>query len=411
MPKPSWLQNPWKQNPWFESVAVAQSRARKRLPAPVYDALVAGSERGQTIADNEAAFREIGFAPLVAGQRAERALATNVLRQDISLPVIISPTGVQAVHPDGEVAVARAAAARGTVIGLSNFASKSVEEVVAANPQTVFQMYWTGERDVMVQRMQRAKSAGAVGLIATLDWSFSMGRDWGSPEIPEKIDLKTKIRLAPGVVTRPRWALQFARAGIPDLTAPNLAPPGGEAPTFFGAYYEWMTTPPPSWEDVAWMREQWAQLDGGPFLLKGVCRVDDARRAVDAGVSAISVSNHGGNNLDGTPAAIRMVKPIADAVGGQIEVLMDGGVRRGSDVVKALALGARAVMIGRAYLWGLAANGQAGVENVLDVLRGGIDSALLGMGLSSIADLHPDLLIIPDGFHRALGASTSEALR
>jgi pre-mycofactocin synthase len=411
MPKPSWLQNPWKQNPWFESVAVAQSRARKRLPAPVYDALVAGSERGQTIADNEAAFREIGFAPLVAGQRAERAQATRVLGQDISLPVIISPTGVQAVHPDGEVAVARAAAARGTVMGLSNFASKSVEEVVAANPQTVFQMYWTGERDVMVQRMQRAKSAGAVGLIATLDWSFSMGRDWGSPEIPEKIDLKTKIRLAPGVVTRPRWALQFARAGIPDLTAPNLAPPGGEAPTFFGAYYEWMTTPPPSWEDVAWMREQWAQLDGGPFLLKGVCRVDDARRAVDAGVSAISVSNHGGNNLDGTPAAIRMVKPIADAVGGQIEVLMDGGVRRGSDVVKALALGARAVMIGRAYLWGLAANGQAGVENVLDVLRGGIDSALLGMGLSSIADLHPDLLIIPDGFHRALGASTSEALR
>ncbi len=409
---PSWLQNPWKQNPWFESVAVAQSRARKRLPGPVYGALVAGSERGQTIADNEAAFREIGFAPHVAGLQAERAMATSVLGQDISLPVIISPTGVQAVHPDGEVAVARAAAARGTVMGLSNFASKSVEEVVAANPATVFQMYWTGERDVMVQRMQRAKTAGAVGLIATLDWSFSMGRDWGSPEIPEKIDFMTKMRLAPGVVTRPRWALQFARAGIPDLTAPNLAPPGGSAPTFFGAYYEWMTTPPPSWEDVAWMREQWAQLDGGPFMLKGVCRVDDARRAVDAGVTAISVSNHGGNNLDGTPAVIRVVKPIADAVGDQIEVLMDGGIRRGSDVVKALALGARAVMIGRAYLWGLAANGQAGVENVLDILRSGIDSALLGMGLSSIEELSPEQLLIPDGFHRALGAtpSTSEVL-
>jgi isopentenyl diphosphate isomerase/L-lactate dehydrogenase-like FMN-dependent dehydrogenase len=265
----------------------------------------------------------------------------------------------------------------------------------------------------MVQRMARAKKAGAVGLIATLDWSFSMGRDWGSPEIPEKIDFMTKIRLTPGVVTRPRWALQFARAGIPDLTAPNLAPPGGDAPTFFGAYYEWMTTPPASWEDVAWMREQWAQLDGGPFMLKGVCRVDDARRAVDAGVTAISVSNHGGNNLDGTPAVIRMVKPIADTVGDQIEVLLDGGIRRGSDVVKALALGARAVMIGRAYLWGLAANGQAGVENVLDILRSGIDSALLGMGLSSIQELHPDLFIIPDGFYRALGAtpSTSEVLR
>jgi isopentenyl diphosphate isomerase/L-lactate dehydrogenase-like FMN-dependent dehydrogenase len=161
------------------------------------------------------------------------------------------------------------------------------------------------------------------------------------------------------------------------------------------------------------MREQWAQLDGGPFLLKGVCRVDDARRAVDAGVTAISVSNHGGNNLDGTPATIRVLKPVADAVGDQVEVLLDGGVRRGSDVVKALALGARAVMIGRAYLWGLAANGQAGVENVLDILRSGIDSALLGMGLSSIAELRPDLLVVPNGFYRALGASpsTSEVLR
>ena len=256
MPKPTWLANPWKQNPWFESVAVAQRRARKRLPAPVYGALVAGSERGQTIEDNEAAFREIGFAPHVAGHRAQRSMATRVLGQDISLPVVISPTGVQAVHPDGEVAVARAAAARGTVMGLSNFASKSVEEVVQANPQTLFQMYWTGDRDTMIQRMQRAKQAGAVGLIATLDWSFSMGRDWGSPEIPEKVDLKTMIRMAPQVALRPRWALQFAKAGIPDLTAPNLAPPGGEAPTFFGAYYEWMTTPPPSWADVAWMREQ-----------------------------------------------------------------------------------------------------------------------------------------------------------
>ena len=312
------------------------------------------------------------------------------------------------MHPDGEVAVARAAAARGTVIGLSNFASKSVEEVVEANPQTFFQMYWTGERDVMVQRMERAKAAGAVGLIATLDWSFSMGRDWGSPEIPEKVDFKTMARMAPQVARRPRWLAQFARSGgFPDLTAPNLTKPGGSAPTFFGAYYEWMTTPPASWADVAWMRETWGEMGGGPFMLKGVCRVDDARRAVDAGVTAISVSNHGGNNLDGTPAAIRMLKPIADAVGGQTEVLLDGGIRRGSDVVKAVALGARAVMIGRAYLWGLAANGQAGVENVLDILRGGIDSALLGMGLSSIDELGPEHLLIPDGFSRAAGIDAS----
>jgi heme/flavin dehydrogenase (mycofactocin system) len=402
--KPEWLQNPWAQNPWFESVAVAQQRAKKRLPAPVYAALVAGSERGLTISDNEAAFGEIGFAPHVAGQSATRSMTTSVMGQELSLPVMISPTGVQAVHPDGEVAVARAAAARGTVMGLSNFASKSIEEVMAVNPSTFFQMYWTGDRDVMIQRMDRARAAGAKGLIATLDWSFSMGRDWGSPEIPEKVDLKTMVRVAPSVARKPRWLYEFAKTGaLPDLTVPNLAPPGGAAPTFFGAYYEWMTTPPPSWEDVAWMREQWAQVSGMPFMLKGVCRVDDALRAVDAGVTAISVSNHGGNNLDGTPASIRMLKPVSDAVGDQVEVLLDGGIRRGSDVVKALALGARAVMIGRAYLWGLAANGQTGVENVLDILRGGIDSSLLGMGLSSIDELHPDLFAIPDGFHRAHG--------
>jgi len=406
--KPEWLQNPWKQNPWFESVAVAQERARKRLPKPVYGALVAGSERGQSLADNEAAFRELGLAPHVAGQQAERLQATTVMGQEISLPVIISPTGVQAVHPDGEVAVARAAASRGTVMGLSNFASKSVEEVTATGAATLFQMYWTGDRDVMIQRMERAHAAGAKGLIATLDWSFSMGRDWGSPEIPEKVDLKTMVRMAPKVVTKPRWLYQFGqnyrRTGqLPDLTAPNLAPPGGEAPTFFAAYYEWMTTPPPSWADVAWMREHWAQISGMPFMLKGICRIDDALRAVDAGVAAISVSNHGGNNLDGTPAPIRMVQPISSKVGDQVEVVMDGGIRRGSDVVKALALGARAVMIGRAYLWGLAANGQAGVENVLDLLRGGTDSALLGLGRSSIHDLGPADLVVPAGFHRELG--------
>lgn len=392
--------NPWKQNPWFESVAVAQQRAKKRLPASVYGALIAGSERGQSMADNEAAFMELGFAPHVAGQQAKRDLATTVMGQDISMPVIMSPTGVQAVHPDGEVAVARAAAARGTVIGLSNFASRSVEEVVEANPATFFQMYWTGDRDVMVQRMERARAAGAVGLIATLDWSFSMGRDWGSPEIPEKVDFKTAMKFAPQVLRRPRWLKSFA-GNLPDLTAPNLAPPGeAKGPTFFGAYYEWMTTPPPSWEDVEWMRQQW----GGPFMLKGVCRVDDALRAVDCGVTAISVSNHGGNNLDGTPAPIRVLPAVADAVGDQIEVLLDGGIRRGSDVVKAVALGARSVMIGRAYLWGLGANGQAGVENVLDVLRNGIDSALLGLGVSSIHDLTPEHLVMAPGFSRELGA-------
>jgi len=403
------LENPWKQNPWFESVAVAQERARKRLPKPVYGALLAGSERGQTVTENQRAFADLGFAPHVAGGSPTRQLGTSVLGVPVSLPVLLSPTGVQAVHPDGEVAVARAAAARDTAMGLSNFASKAVEEVAAANPKTFFQMYWTGDRAQMVARMERAHAAGVKGLIATLDWCFAVGRDWGSPEIPERVDVRTMMRFAPQVATKVRWLRDFARAGaFPDLTAPNLAPPAddggfGQAPTFFGAYYEWMTTPPPQWDDIAWMAKEWAALSGTPFLLKGVCRVDDARRAVDCGVQAISVSNHGGNNLDGTPATIRCLKAIADAVGSDVEVLLDGGVRRGSDVVKALALGARAVMIGRAYLWGLAANGQGGVENVLDILRGGIDSSLLALGLTSIDELREEHLLVPEDFHVALG--------
>jgi L-lactate dehydrogenase (cytochrome)/glycolate oxidase len=366
----------------------------------VYGALVAGAEAGVTVRDNVAAFGELGFAPHVAGLPASRAMATTVMGQEISLPVVISPTGVQAVHPDGEVAVARAAAARGTAMGLSSFASKPVEDVVAANPKTFFQMYWVGTREDMAARMDRARAAGAVGVIVTLDWSFSFGRDWGSPKIPEKMTLPEMIRLAPEAVSRPAWLYSWLRTGaIPDLTVPNLPVGGAPAPTFFGAYGQWMQTAPPSWEDVAWLRAQW----DGPFMLKGVTRVDDAKRAVDAGVSAISVSNHGGNNLDGTPATIRLLPDIAQAVGDQVEVLLDGGVRRGGDVVKALALGARAVMIGRAYLWGLGANGQAGVENVLDLLRSGIDACLLGLGHASISELTPDDLVIPPGFTRRLG--------
>ncbi len=387
-------------NTWFETVAVAQRRAQRRLPKSVYGALIAGSEKGLTLQDNQSAFDQLGFAPHVAGLHQQRGMDVQVMGQSLSMPVIMSPTGVQAVHPDGELAIARAAANRGVAMGLSSFASKSLEEVCAENSQVLFQMYWSGGRDTMVQRLQRAQAAGAKGIILTLDWSFSNGRDWGSPWIPDKIDLKAMVKLAPEVLVRPRWLWQFAKTfKFPDLSTPNMAAPGEKPPTFFGAYYEWMQSAPPSWDDIAWLRSQW----NGPFMVKGVCRVDDAKRVVDCGASALSVSNHGGNNLDGTPAPIRALPAVVDAVGHQIDVVMDGGVRRGSDVVKAVAIGAKAVMIGRAYLWGLAANGQAGVENVLDVLRGGIDSALLGLGKSHVNELTRDDVVAPEGFYRTLG--------
>jgi len=280
-------------------------------------------------------------------------------------------------------------------MGLSSFGSKPIESVISQNPQLFFQIYWAGDRDSISTRMKRAKDAGATGLILTLDWSFSHGRDWGSPEIPQQIDLKTAMKHAPEVLSRPRWLADWAKhKRLPDLGVPNFGRLGDPAPGFFEAYGTWMGTPPPTWADVASLAEEW----DGQFMVKGIGRADEARAAVQAGATAISVSNHGGNNLDGAPAPIRVLPEIVAAVGGEVEILLDGGIRRGSDVVKALALGAQAVLIGRAYLWGLAANGQAGVENVLDILRNGIDATLLGLGKSSIAELSPDDVVMPDGF-------------
>src|ERR1700742_3238403 len=224
-------------NKWFETVAEAQRRAKKRLPKSVYGALIAGSERGLTLEDNITAYSELGFAPHVAGLAQSRDLTTKVMGQEISFPVLISPTGVQAVHPDGEVAMAAAAAARGTAMGLSSFASMPVEDVVAANPQTFFQIYWIGSRDDIAARVERARAAGAVGLIATLDWSFSHGRDWGSPKIPERMDLRTAVRMFPEAITRPGWLWRWGKTlHPPNLRVPNQARRGEPGPPFFEAY-------------------------------------------------------------------------------------------------------------------------------------------------------------------------------
>src|SRR5487761_1895858 len=212
---------------WFETVAVAQRRAEKRLPKSVYGALIAGSEKGLSSRDNLESFDQLGFAPHVAGNHVERSMSTVIMGQSVSMPVVISPTGVQAVHPEGEVAVARAAANRGVAMGLSSFASRSVEDVCAVNGQVLFQLYWSGERETMVARLERAQRAGAKGIILTLDWSFANGRAWGSPWIPDKIGPRAVVKLAPEVLSRPRWFWSFARTGhLPTLQTPNMAPPG-----------------------------------------------------------------------------------------------------------------------------------------------------------------------------------------
>jgi heme/flavin dehydrogenase (mycofactocin system) len=387
---------------WFESVAEARRRARRRLPKPVFQALEAGAEAGVTRADNEAAFREVNFAPpRIADLPAARDLRTRVLGVDIALPVLAAPVGAQAVHPLGEVAVAMGTRAAGTALGLSEFASKPAAEVANANPDLFFQVHWSADRDVLAERAGAARAAGAKALIVTLDWSFPGGRDWGSPALPERLDRKTLLKLAPAVLSRPRYLAGWLRqaGGLPGLTVPNMARPGQPAPGFFAAYRDWTRVKPPTWDDVAWLRASW----DGPFLVKGVLRPDDARRAVDAGATAVSVSNHGGNNLDGTPASLRALPAVAKAVGDRAEVLLDGGVRRGGDVVKALALGARAVLIGRACLWGLAAGGPSGVRNVFDIMRAGVDSTLLALGRSAVSELTSQDVILPPEFSRGLG--------
>ena len=322
----------------------------------------------------------------MAGLAQSRDLTTKVMGQEISFPVLISPTGVQAVHPGGEVAMAAAAAARGTAMGLSSFASMPVEDVVAANPQTFFQIYWIGTRDQIAERVERARAAGAVGLIATLDWSFSHGRDWGSPTIPETVDLKAMAALRPRGSGPPALVALLRPHG--QVPRPDDAEHGGQGPAGADVLRRLRRVDGDAAAELG-RRGLAARAVGRRLHVKGVSRVDDAKRAVDAGVSAISVSNHGGNNLDGTPATIRALPAVADAVGDQIDVLLDGGIRRGGDAVKAVALGAKAVMIGRASLWGLAANGQAGVENVLDILRSGFESALLGLGHASVSRPQP----------------------
>jgi pre-mycofactocin synthase len=398
-------------SPGFETVAAVQRAARKRLPKSVYGAVLAGLEQGLTREENVEAFSKLRFVPRIAtGLAGPRDQATTVLGQEISFPVLISPAGAQGLHPDGEVAVARAAAKADTAIGLSSFAAKSIEEVVRENPKAFLQMYWLGTRERMAGIVERAERAGAKALFFTLDYVFDHRRDWGSPTSPASLagaGFATMARhYGPQAVSRPHWLLSFLRnGGIPQFLAPNLASPGQAPPAFFAAYGEWMQTPPPTWEDLGWLRQQWP----GPFVVKGITHVDDARNAIEIGATAIAVSNHGGNNVDGTPASIRLLPAIADAVGDQIEVLFDGGIRRGGDVVKALALGARAVMIGRAYLWGLAANGEDGVADVLRIIRAGVDETLNAIGRSSIHDLVREDVLVPRGFAVEPGARVPTA--
>jgi isopentenyl diphosphate isomerase/L-lactate dehydrogenase-like FMN-dependent dehydrogenase len=382
----------------LHSVADARQRARRVLPRVVFDYVDGGAEDEVTMAENERAFRELAFRPRMAVGVAEPDLGTTVLGTELSFPVLLAPCGlVRLLHPDGAAGAGRAAAGRGTIWVLSTVAGATLESVADAGGHRWFQLYAPGGRDEAATMLERAESAGYEALVVTVDTPALGNRERdvrNGVAPPLRLDARTAIALGPQVLARPRWALRMMRDGVSLFGRPRPAGGGDLAKRDNGigaAGAVSMLASPFSWDDVAWIRQRWTR----PLVVKGVLSAEDARLAAGAGADAVVVSNHGGRQLDGAPATARVLPEVVAAVGGQTEVLVDGGIRRGGDVLKALALGARAVLVGRAYLYGLAAAGQGGVEQILDALRSEMTRDMRLLGCSSVAELDASWLRLP----------------
>jgi len=351
------------------NILALEALAQSKLSREAFDYYASGADDEITLRDNRAAFerRKIHYRVLV--DVARRALATRVLGVDVSMPVLVAPTAFHRMaHPDGELATARAARACQTAMILSSLSNTDVEDVAAAHPDaTFFQLYVYRDRKATEALVRRAEAAGCKALVLTVDAPL-LGR--------RERDVRNGFALPPELKVR-----NLVPAGYGDLE--RLTGESGLA-----TYFASLIDPALQWKDLEWLRS----LTRLPLVVKGIVRVDDALRARDAGVAGLVVSNHGGRQLDGSPATIDVVGPIADAVGRELEVLMDGGVRRGTDVLKALALGAKAVLIGRPVLWGLAHDGEAGVRFVLETLRRELDLAMALAGCPTLADVTRDLI-------------------
>jgi L-lactate dehydrogenase (cytochrome) len=359
--------------------------ARRRLPRAVFDFVEGGAGDERTVARNRAAFERLLFRPRALVDVSKRDQATVVLGERVSTPVLMSPTGMAGLcWPKGEVAAARAAQDAGTIYTLSTHSSCSIEEVAAGAPGPLwFQLYVWQNRGLTRSFVERARAAGYRALVLTVDVPIISRRERdlrNGLTIPPRIT----VRNALDTLRRVGWMRRVLLG--PRLTLANLvgAPgaPRADIVTLGGVAHR-QVDPSVAWADLAWFRSLWQ----GPLVLKGVLSAADARRAAEHGVDGLIVSNHGGRQLDGTLASVEALPEIADAVGDRIEVLLDGGVRRGADVVRALALGARAVMVGRPYLYGLAAGGTAGVRRALDILAAEVDHTLALVGVPRVGDL------------------------
>jgi isopentenyl diphosphate isomerase/L-lactate dehydrogenase-like FMN-dependent dehydrogenase len=381
------------------NIADLRELARRRVPALVFAYIDGGAEDEVTLRENVRAFRDVTFRPRQCMAVPACDLRTSVLGTTLDLPFLLAPVGFcRMFHPNGEVCAAREANAAGTAYILSTFSGTRLEDVRAgATGPLWYQLYVPGGRDVAEATIARARAAGYSALVVTVDTPVSGMRERDlrhgvKPILAGRVG--ASLPYAWQFITRPRWVMDYIADGAVRVF-PNVELPGtGPMPCSDTSMLLERTLI--TWNDLRWIRDAWQ----GPVVVKGVDTGDDARRAVDAGADAVVVSNHGGRQLDGVAASIRALPEVVAAVDGRVEVLMDGGIRRGADVVKALCLGARAVLIGRAYAWGLAAAGGTGVARAIDILRTDIIRTMRLLGCQSPATLDRSYVDIPAEWQR-----------
>jgi L-lactate dehydrogenase (cytochrome) len=368
--------------------------AQRRLPRPVFDYLDGGADGEVTLRENCRVFDDVTFRPRYAVPVSNCDLPTRVFGFEVSFPALLAPVGYsRLMHPDGEAGAARAAGAAGTAYILSTLSGHSLEEVKKASSGPVcFQLYLMGGREAAEAVIERARVAGCAALFITIDTPVAgmRERDFrnGMKELTSG-SLWAKLPFLPRILGHPGWLAGFLMdGGMAKL--PNVVIPG-KGPMELVDVSAALARAAVTWSDLKWIRNLWP----GPLVIKGVLTGDDARRAIDEGAAAVVVSNHGGRQLDTVAASLRALPEVVAAVNGQIEVLMDGGVRRGSDIVKAICLGARAVLCGRAYAYALAAAGHAGVVRALEILRADVERTLKLLGCTSVGALDRSYLDPP----------------
>jgi L-lactate dehydrogenase (cytochrome) len=364
--------------------------AKRRLPHGVFDYIDGGAEDERALANNSAAFGLIEFCPNVLRDVSEIDVSTTLLGKPVSMPLVLAPTGyTRLTHSQGELSVARAGERAGIPYSLSTMSTRSIEEVAAvSNGAKWFQVYTWKDRGLVREMVERAAAAGYEAIILTVDTAVL-----GRRERDARRGFSIPPRIGPGTIVdgivHPAWTYDFmTHEPMTFANVAHLSQYGGDGDMGRGQYVMMNFDQKLAWSDVEWLQSVWS----GPIVLKGIQTVDDAERAVAAGVQAIALSNHGGRQLDDAPAPIALVEPVAQAVQGQAEIICDGGVRRGSDIVKAIALGAAACSIGRPYLYAMGAAGERGVDQLLQFFRDGIARTMALSGRTTIAEIDRGLV-------------------